>query len=247
MTYWWVEVDVYRGGCLSTVALLIGLSIACTNRERLNRDCEWTHDVAFQVDLRDVAHQEHLRSDADLREDLAIRYADAHAGRVARSEWVEARDGCMAKLATVMGDFHRVSEREIQEWTGRRNVIFDISVFLSFLVGFGLASRSLMRRLFNAWSFNGTLAILACAVTTLAVSVAGGGAGALWAGFWEVIRIGNEHLSHRAGRVPWPYYVPSLFVAAILMCSVVAWREYLVAVKRSTVGDTSRAARILLR
>jgi hypothetical protein len=231
---------------LSATGLLIGLSIACISRERINNNCEWTHDAVFPIDLRDTAHQQHLRRDADLREDLAIRYMDAHAGRVARPEAAVARDRCMSKLAAVMGEYHGVTERDIQEWTGRRNVMFDISVFLSFLVGFSLASRSLMRRLFNAWSFNGTLAVLACAVTTLAVSAAGGGAGALWAAFWEVVRIGNEHLSHRAGRVPWPYYLPSLFAAALVMCSLVAWREYRAAARRLSLRDDSNPARILL-
>ena len=58
---------------LWAVAVLIGLSIACIGRERVNRDCLWTHDAAFHLDLRDSVHQKHLRYDADLMEDLAIR------------------------------------------------------------------------------------------------------------------------------------------------------------------------------
>jgi hypothetical protein len=87
-------------------------------------------------------------------EDLAIRYADEHAGRVARFGWVKVRDECMSKLFAVIGEYHVVSEGEIREWTGRRNLAFDLSVFLSFLVGFSVAS-SLWRRFSN---------VLACLV-----------------------------------------------------------------------------------
>jgi len=230
---------------LSTLAVLIGLSIACSGRERINQDCQWTHDARFQINLRESVHQRHLRYDADLMEDLAIRYADEHAGRVARFGFVKVRDECMSKLFAVIGEYHGVSEGEIREWTGRRSLAFDLSVFLSFLVGFTIASRSLMRRLFNGWSFVGVSAIVAGAVTILVVTAVGGGVGALWAAFWEVIRIGNEHLSHRAARLPWPFYVPSLFVAALVMCSLISWREYRAAVRRRTLEDGSSPARVL--
>jgi hypothetical protein len=230
---------------LSTVALLFGLSIACSGRERINLDCQWTHDAAFPMDLRETAHQTHLRHDADLMEDLAIRYADEHAGRVARVGWVVVRDECMSKLVAVIGEYHDVSEGQIREWTGRRNLAFDLPVFLSFLVGFSLASRSLMRRLFNGWSFSGVSVFVAGAVTMVVVSAVGGAAGALWAAAWEVIRLGNEHVSHRAARIPWPLYVPGLFAAAFVMCSLVSWREYRAAARRRALDDGSRPTRVL--
>jgi hypothetical protein len=215
---------------------LIGLSMACSGRERINANCLWTDDPAFPLHLVDRAHQTHLRYDADLMEDLAIRYADAHAGRVARPEWSEARDACMTKLFAVIGANHGASEAQIRAWTGRRNVLFDLAVFSSFLAGFGLASHALIRRLFSAWSFRGTLAIVAGAIVTLVVSAVGGSAGALWAAFWEVVRLGNEHVSHRASRLPWPYYVPSLFLAAFAVCSVVAHRAHRAALRDDSTG-----------
>jgi hypothetical protein len=229
---------------VARVAALIALSIACTGRERINRDCQWTHDAAFPLDVRDTAHQRHLRHDADLMEDLAIRYGDAHAARVARSGWVAVRDECMSKLFVVIAEYHGVSEGQIRQWTGRRNLSFDLSVFLSFLVGFSVASGLLMRRLFNGWSFSGVSAIVAAVVTMLVVSAVGGGAGALWAALWEVIRLGNTHVSHRAARVPWPLYLPSLFAAALVMSSLVSWREYRTAA-RSRAQESSSSARVL--
>jgi hypothetical protein len=145
----------------------------------------------------------------------------------------------MSKLFAEIGAYHGVSEGQIREWTGVRSLTFDLSVFLSFVVFIGVASSSLMRRLFNTWSFSGVLAIVAVAVTVLVVSAVGGGAGALWAALWEVIRLGNTHVSHRAARVPWPLYLPSLFVAALVMCSLVSWREYRAAAARRTRAGPS--------
>jgi hypothetical protein len=145
----------------------------------------------------------------------------------------------MSKLFAEIGAYHGVSEGQIREWTGVRSLTFDLSVLLSFVVFIGVASRSLMRRLFNAWSFSGVSAIVAAAVTVLVVSAVGGGAGAVWAALWEVIRLGNTHVSHRAARVPWPLYLPSLFVAALVMCSLVSWREYRASARRRTQAGPS--------
>jgi hypothetical protein len=65
-------------------------------------------------------------------EDLAIRYADAHADRVARSAFAETTDACMTKLFAVIGNYHGVAEGQIRQWIGRRNLIVDLGVFVSF-------------------------------------------------------------------------------------------------------------------
>jgi hypothetical protein len=222
----------------------------CGGRERINADCQWTHDTAFEIDVTNRTHQTHLRYDADLMEDLAIRYADAHAGRAGRPQWPEARDACMTKLFAVIGNDHGVSEGQIRQWTGGRNLTFDLAVFLSFLGWWFFVSRALTRRIFNAWSFRGALAIFAAVMLTPLVSAAGGAAGTAWAIVWEIVRVGNEHMSHRAARVPWPYYVPSLILAALVVCSFVARREYQAFARRAELmdlDDPSGRSRVLLR
>lgn len=239
--------EVHTIGRLSLSIVLIGLSIACSGRERINASCQWTHDAEFPVDLADRTHQTHLRHDADLMEDLAIRYADAHAGRVARPEWAEARDACMTTLFAVIGDYHSVSEGDIRQWIGRRNVMFDLFVFLSFVGWCGLGSRAPTRRLLNAWSFQGALAVFATGVTIIIVATVGGVLGVLWAALFEMLRLGSEHMSHRAARVPWPYYLPSLFAAAGVVVSFVAWREHRAVARRVDAEDPSSITRVLLR
>jgi hypothetical protein len=240
----------HKGVQLSLSMALLGLSVACSGRERVNTNCQWVHDTAFQIDLTDRTHQTHLRHDADLMEDLAIRYADAHAGRVGRPQWPEARDACMTKLFAVIGNHHRVSEGQIRQWIGRRNLTFDLAVFVSFLGWWFFVSRALTRRIFNAWSFRGALAMFAAATLTPIVGEVGGAAGTFWAVAWEIVRVGNSHMSHRATRVPWPYYVPSLILAAWVVCSFVARREYQAVARRAALmdlDDPSARSRVLLR
>jgi hypothetical protein len=125
-----------------------------------------------------------------------------------------------------------VSEGQIRQWTGRRNLTFDLAVFLSFFGWWFFVSRALTRRIFNAWSFRGALAIIAVGHRR------------------EIVRVENEHMSHRAARVAWPYYVPSLILAALVVCSLVARREYQAVARRAELmdlDDPSGRSPVLLR
>ena len=53
----------------------------CVDRTRANKDCAWTGDTAFAVDMLDVGHQRHLAADAHLAEELAVRHADLETKR----------------------------------------------------------------------------------------------------------------------------------------------------------------------
>ena len=100
--------------------------------------------------------------------------------------------------------------------------------------------------MFNAWSFRGTLAIVSCVAVTVMFSAVGGAAGLLWAALWEVIRLGNEHVSHRASRLPWPHYIVTVFFAAFAVCGFYAWREYRSAKRRDDLSPAG-APNVLFR
>jgi hypothetical protein len=53
----------------------------CIARDRVNKSCEWTGDTRFTLDPENAAHQRHLIADAQLVEELGIRYADAEFGK----------------------------------------------------------------------------------------------------------------------------------------------------------------------
>jgi hypothetical protein len=61
------------GGVVATYVSCPG----CIERDRVNANCEWKSDTSFPIDPQNPAHQQHLVKDAQLAEDLAIRYADA--------------------------------------------------------------------------------------------------------------------------------------------------------------------------
>src|SRR5258706_9480862 len=79
------------------------------DRSRVNANCEWTGDSSFPIDQQNTAHQQHLVADAQLAEELAIRYADAehkrlfgyegHGGLIDNGQ---LSVGCMATLVDVI-------------------------------------------------------------------------------------------------------------------------------------------------
>src|SRR5881397_3483428 len=72
---------------LVVIAAFTGVGTArycpgCLDRGRVNKGCQWTGDSAFPIDWQNTAHRRHLIADAQLAEDLAIRYADAEFNRL---------------------------------------------------------------------------------------------------------------------------------------------------------------------
>lgn len=64
-----------RIGVPSAMLLVYLIDVGCARRDGRNSDCKWPTEVA--------AHSpdaQHLSADAELAEDLAIRYADVHHG-----------------------------------------------------------------------------------------------------------------------------------------------------------------------
>ena len=210
-----------RGALAIGAAILVAAT--CGVPGRTNAACVWTGDGVGALDLGRSADRTHLRHDADLREDLAIRYADASAGRAASPRWVAARDACMAMLLPLITAQHRVTVLDVSRATGQRNGLFDAAVFISFLLWCTVVTRVATRRILSASALRGPGAAVLAVAVTVVLGVACGGAGVFWSGFWEVVRIGNEHMSHRAWRSAWPYYIPSLFAAAAALAAAAAW------------------------
>jgi hypothetical protein len=84
--------------------LLLVCSVAFAEPDRRNTDCQWPQETAFPLDLRNPEQRRHLTDDADLAEDLAIRYADLRVGPTAG--YGETRDQCMAALFSTIAKNH---------------------------------------------------------------------------------------------------------------------------------------------
>ncbi len=187
----------------------------CIDRTRVNARCEWTGAGT-------------VVADAQLAEELAIRYADGeferrsgfngHGGLL---DGGGVRSGCMARLVAIAAREHGVTTREVDAARGQRNATFDVAVaalFVPLYVGGALLVSRLISRRFASDAVGVRLA-----ATALASGVAALVAmqlGQLWLGAWEMVRVGNGHLSgfRAATRTHWTrHYVTAIAVGAVLL------------------------------
>jgi hypothetical protein len=191
----------------------------CVRRAGRNSDCRWPAETAGAADAR------HLSSDAELAEDLAIRYADLHNGLrtpyyVSGAVYDAARDACMQTLFAEVARTHGVSAETVAGALGRNRAAIDIAIVAPFVLLYcGVtiwAARALWRRyppVEDGW-MPGAFMIL-----FLSVVFAGGSAllGELWCLNAETIRVGNSHMSYRVQRLWWTRHRTELFAGGVLM------------------------------
>ncbi len=188
---------------LAWSCLAAAVASGCIDRSRVNADCEWTDDSTFRIDTRDPAQWQHLIGDAQLAEELAIRYADREYGR----RWGytghgglidhgEPRNACMARLVARIEDDHGVSAAQVTAARGQRNRTFDLAVALLFLPGYlvaaTIACRAIRRRFL---SDRRGIVLTATGFASVGASILGLQVFQLWLGVWEAVRVGNGHMS----------------------------------------------------
>lgn len=206
------------------MALLCGVA-GCTGHRQVNTNCEWPAGSARG-----------LSDDAESAEDLAIRYADAHAGPrsghfAGFEHYRQTRDTCGAKLITAVAAAHNVPREEVIRAVSRRPVGFDTAVMLSFLMLYALGAYAIVSKLYNRfWAAQGvTTAVVMVVFLSLVLSAAGVLLVEEWGLVWESVRLSTGHLSYRVERIPWPHHRLLLFVLDLLVC----WAVALIAYRRS--------------
>jgi hypothetical protein len=223
---------------LAVVVALVS-AVACS-RDRVNASCTWTGDPPFALQLGSSDHQNHLGTDADWVVDLAIRYADATAGRGAPN-WTRQRDQCRTILAATVASRHGVSADEVLSAAGRRSLLFMGGVAVGFLLLFTLFCRALVRRLFDSWRHEGVVGTIAIALISIAVAAGATAAGAMWTGASEMLRLGNEHVSGRLRSFPFKPYFSLLFVASLAIFWLFAWRPFQAVAASTDAQPTGRS------
>jgi hypothetical protein len=236
---WLLGLVTIAGGGWGTYVTCPG----CIDRSRINSACEWMGDPAFPIDTRNAAHQEHLVSDAHIAEELAIRHADAEHGR---RFGVEHHGGlldggrfraeCLSQMLHAIETNHGVTSAQVHLARGQRNGTFDVAVSLLFLplylLGGIAASRWLSRRLSTHDRF---VRLVATGIASVAVSVLGLQCLRFWAAVWEVIRVGNGHMTsiRAASENRWMHHIDGQLMGGILLfwlvalcCSRVGWVEH---------------------
>jgi hypothetical protein len=199
LALWPVVVAVVSAGMVATYLGCPG----CIDRNRVNVSCEWMGDSAFPIDPQKAAHQTHLVADAQLAEELAVRHADAEHERLFGSyghggliDHGRVRNACMSRLLATIENTHAVTLEQIAVARGQRSWPFDLAVELLFLPLYCLGAAAVCLALDRRFSSDQRYVwFLASALSSIAASFIGLQVGELWLAVWEVVRVGNGHMS----------------------------------------------------
>jgi hypothetical protein len=206
------------------------------DRHRGNRTCEWTGDTAFRIDMGNPAHQKHLVADAQLAEELAIRFADTEYARRfggARGhggllEGGGVRNDCMNRLVAAIEDNHAVTVQQVEFARAGRNPIFDSAVLLLFLPMYVVFARPACDLVESAVPTEARVGrLLAFGLASAVVSSLGLLSFQLWSAVMEGMRVGNPdgHMSsYRLARQPYwtDRNVAALLVGGMLLFWLIA-------------------------
>jgi hypothetical protein len=199
-------------------------------RERVNASCEWTHDAARPLDLHRSADAGHLREDATLAEDLAIRHADAARGHrsghfAGTAAYVETRERCLDSLIATIATLHSVRSDQVRQRIGQRSTSFDVAVEVSFALLFVVASSTIAGWIVARVAESAIATLVGFAIAGPLVSAAGVMLFELWVSTFEMLRVGNTHMSYRVARLPGSHHMTALFVGGIVLFAATAvWR-----------------------
>ena len=205
----------------------------CIPRDRFNKSCEWTGDTTFSLDPQNPAHQGHLIEDAQLAEELGIRYADAEFGR---RFGVEHHGGlldnglvrreCLSRMFLAIEENHKVTSAQVSDARGQRNRTFDLAVVLLFLPFYSLSATIACRWLCRRFSSNERfVGLVATGLISVAMTLAGVQCFRLWAAVWEAVRVGNGHMTsiRAASYNRWSQqYVGADFIGGVVLFWLVA-------------------------
>jgi len=219
--------------------LVFGYLNGCSPRSGINSDCQWPPDSrSGRLDLSRYADRKHLNRDAEIAEDLAIRYADVRRwrgtgrGDEGFHDYGRARDGCMAAMFHVVAASHGVSDEQVRRSLANRPNDFDLGVLLSFGVLYGWGVLLIVRWFSRSYGRDATAAAKVVMEVFLCAAMAT--AGVMICEQWSIIaesyRLGNGHLSYRTFRLPWGHNRLPLLVAGAVLFWVVH------AIQRSGVG-----------
>ena len=226
----------------------------CVARTRVNTDCAWTGDVAFRLDPQDAAHRRHLVEDAQLAEELGIRYADTEFGRRAGTahhggllEGGRVRNECLARLFQTIERQHGVTPGQVDAARGVRSPTYDAAVGTLFLPFYVLGAVLVCRRVTRRFSSDERAArTVAIGLGSVATALAGAQVFRLWGGVWEAIRVGNGHMTsiRAASANAWIHHHAGLdIVAGLLIFWLVALADGSFAVVASGSGRCRRGDR----
>lgn len=120
---------------------------------------------------------------------------------------------------------HGATSEQVQLARGQRNWRFDVAVSLLFLPLYLFAAIAASRRLSRRFSSDERFArFVATGMVAVAVSFLGLQCLRLWGAVWEVIRVGNGHMTslRTASRTAWMHHVDGQLIGGVLLFWLVA-------------------------
>jgi hypothetical protein len=254
LALWLLVFAVASGGAVVTYMRCPG----CIPRDRVNKNCEWTGDTKFSFEPQNAVHQEHLIEDTQLAEELGIRYADAEFGRRFGVEHHggllddgRVRRECLSRMFHAIESNHGVTSEQVRLARGRRNQAFDVAVGLLFLPLYSLGTTMACRWLCRRFSSNERyVRLVATGLASIATAFLGTQCFRIWGGVWEVIRVGNGHMTsiRAASYSGWTMqYGGAAFIGGILLFWLTALICYRAMSDDEQATDVHGAGGILLR
>ena len=199
--------------------------------------------MAAPLDVQKPRDRQHLIEDAQLADELRVRYADfrhrepfGYEGHGGLLEQGKVANDCLARLDAIIQKNHGVTAQQIDDARKHRDPRFDLSVLISFALLYVLGALWTGRRLVRRFAPNGQEVVaVAAALTSVPASAIGVQLLVLWATTAEMLRVGNDHLGQRRGElIPWIHQLGAAFVAGIIIYGLAAlfWS------RRSSVDET---------
>jgi hypothetical protein len=206
------------------VALAVVLA-GCIDSSRVNDTCTWSDTVSRRLDLGSREDREHLRQDAEIANDLMVRFGDAHVQH--RPDLQRPfRDQCIAAMTDSIIARHGVTKADIQAAERERIWWADfLMVFLPMaVVGVFATNLAVKRICANFEPDDRGMALVSTALLTPVIAALLLGVANFWSFGVEGWRLGNGHVSNRAFLIPvvthgWIAY----FVALAVCAGAAAW------------------------
>jgi hypothetical protein len=229
---------------LVIVGVLAVVSLGCIDQSRINATCTWSDSVSGPLNLSTRVGRSHLRRDAEVLNELMVRYGDAH-GRARPDMQRPYRQHCTQALTDTLIARHGVTLAQIR--SAERDRVWWADVLFVFLpvALFGVAGTVYATRLVCGGFDSESRGIAAVMVGVVALAVSGVTLGV--ANFWsfgvESWRLYNGHVSNRAFLIPIATHTAACAVVAFALCIGTAFVRF----RRTSLGGNAPAGYTGLR
>jgi hypothetical protein len=172
----------------------------------------------------------HLQTDVELAEELGVRYGDSFRRQQGIVVEHERSDACTDALFAEIARLHGVSQTDIQQARGHRNVAYDLAIVILPMALLGLALADFTaRRIYRRFPGGEELPRLVTTIAAVVVlTIAWYQIGSMWSFMAESYRLRDPHVSYRASYVPWSHHavvVAACGAAAFALVARVRYRR----------------------